>query len=142
EWFFKMLKQVMVQTGDKLDPVKVDAEMPTAWGRTADNLKAAISGEHMENSTLYPEFARVAETEGYPDVAKRIKAITMAEKHHEERYAKLLKEVEAGTIFKKKEPVYWMCRKCGYMHYGTEAPEKCPSCDHERSYYQKICEQY
>ena len=142
EWYFKMLKQVMTQTGEKLDPVKVETEAPTTWGRTVDNLKAAIAGEHMEHSSLYPAFAKVAETEGYPDIARRIKAIMTAEKHHEERYTKILKEVEAGTVFKKNEPVFWMCRKCGYMHHGMAPPDKCPSCDHEKSYYQKICEQY
>lgn len=142
EWFFKMLKQVLTQTGEKLDPVIVEAEMPTTWGRTADNLKAAIAGERMEHSSLYPEFARVAEMEGYPDIARRIRSISQSEKHHEDRYAKLLREIEAGTLFKKPEPVYWVCRKCGFLHHGMAPPEKCPSCDHDKSYYQRQCETY
>jgi rubrerythrin len=142
EWFFKMLKQVMTQAGEKLDPVRVEAEAPTVWGTTKDNLKAAIAGEHMEHSTLYPEFARVAETEGYADIARRIRAIAVAEKHHEDRYNKLIKEVEAATLFQKKEPVYWVCRKCGYLHHGMAAPEKCPSCDHDKSFYQRQCETF
>lgn len=143
EWFLKMLKQVMTQAGETADPVIVEAEAPTTWSnRTLDNLKAAAAGENMEHSKLYPEFARVAETEGYPDVARRIKAIATAEKHHEERYRKLIREIEAGTLFAKKEPVTWVCRKCGFVHTGTTPPNKCPSCDHEKSYYEKICEQY
>lgn len=91
---------------------------------------------------MYPEFAKVAEEEGLTEIAGRLKAIAKAEKHHEERYKKLLKEVEAGTVFKKENKVEWVCRECGYVHFGKEAPEKCPSCDHERSYYEIKCEEY
>jgi rubrerythrin len=142
EWFFKMLQQLKQKSGQKLDPVVVEAEAPTAWGRTADNLKAAIAGEHMEYSTLYPAFADQAEKDGFPDFAKRIRAIATAETHHEDRYKALLKNVESGTVFRKDKPVQWMCRKCGYTHTGNEPPERCPSCDHERSYYQVRCETY
>jgi rubrerythrin len=142
EWFFKFIKQLKEKSGQKLDPIIIETEAPTTWSITKENLKAAIAGENMEHTRLYPEFAKVAEEEGFPDIAKRIRAIAIAETHHEERFTKLLKEVESGTVFKKKEPVWWFCRKCGYMHYGIEPPEKCPSCDHERSYYQVKCEQY
>ncbi|MCD1294306.1 rubrerythrin family protein [Methanocella sp. CWC-04] len=140
EWFFKFLKQL--NGGEKIDPMIVEAVAPTTWGTTIDNLKAAIAGENEEHTKLYPEFASIAEQEGFKDIANRIRSIAIAETHHEERFAKVLKELEAGTFFKKSEPVWWFCRKCGYKHYDTEPPAKCPSCDHERSYYQKMCEQF
>jgi rubrerythrin len=138
EWFFKMLQQLKPQ--GKFEDLKQSADVPTAWGTTKDNLRAALAGETHEFTDLYPEFARVAAEEGYPEFAARINAITQAEKHHGQRYGKLLKEVEAGTVFRKAEPVWWYCKKCGYMHFGIAPPEKCPSCDHERSYYQVLNE--
>jgi len=132
-----------LKKGDKnLDEIKVEAVAPTILGSTAENLKAAIAGENYEYTKMYPEFADVAEKEGFPEIAKRLRSIAVAEKHHEERYKKLLKEVEAGTVFKKEKEVWWVCRECGYVHFGKEPPEKCPSCDHSRSFYQIKCEEY
>ena len=142
EWFYKMLNEAVAKSGQKIDPVVVTAEAPIMWRKTADNLKAAIAGEHMENSMLYPAFADQAEKDGFKHFAARIRSIGKAEVHHEERYTALLRELEGGTLFKKKEPVWWFCRKCGYIHFGVEPPAKCPSCDHERSYYQVRCETY
>ena len=125
-----------------VEEVKVEAAAPLVLGDTIANLKAAIAGENYEHTKMYPEFAEVAEKEGLPEVAKRFRAIAKAEEHHEERYRKLLKEVEAGTVFKRDREVWWACRECGYVHYGREPPEKCPSCDHPRSYFQVKCEEY
>lgn len=122
--------------------LKVEAEVPVVYGTTAENLRAAIAGENYEHTSMYPEFADVAEAEGFKDIAIRMRAISRAEEHHEERYTKLLKQVEDGTVFKKGEAIWWVCRECGYMHFGTEAPAKCPSCDHPRSFYQRKCEEY
>jgi len=122
--------------------LKVEAEVPVVYATTAENLRAAIAGENYEHTSMYPEFAATADEEGFKDIAARMRAISKAEEHHEERYIKLLKQVEAGTVFKKGEAIWWVCRECGYMHYGTEAPEKCPSCDHSRSFYQRKCEEY
>lgn len=124
------------------DEIKVEAAAPLVYGKTGENLKAAITGEHYEYSEMYPEFAKTAEEEGLDKIAARLKAIAKAEEHHEERYKKLLKEIEAGTVFKKDQEVEWMCRECGYIHKGTTPPEKCPSCDHEKSFYQVKCEEY
>lgn len=124
------------------DEIKVEAAAPLVLGNTTENLKAAIAGEHYENTEMYPGFADTAEKEGLTEIAKRLRSIANAEKHHEERYQKLLKEVEAGTIFKKEKEVYWVCRECGYVHFGKEPPEKCPSCDHEKGFYQIKCEEY
>ncbi|MBU2638703.1 MAG: rubrerythrin family protein [Nanoarchaeota archaeon] len=140
-WFFRMANEL--KKGDaKLEEIKVEAAVNTALKTTADNLKEAIQGENMEHTKLYPEFADTAEKEGFKAIAARIRAIAKAEEHHEERYKKLLKEVEAGTVFKKEKEVQWMCRECGYVHFGKEPPVKCPSCDHARSFYQVKCEEY
>jgi rubrerythrin len=141
-WFYRLINEIKLLNGNDLDMIKVETEVPTPWGKTADCLKAAIAGENMEYTTLYPDFADTAEKEGFPEIAKRIRSIMVAEQHHEERYKKLLKEVEAGTVFKKGKEIWWMCRECGYMHFGKEPPERCPSCNHERAFYQVKCEEY
>ena len=142
EWLMKMINQLKATTKDDYSEVHVEAVAPTVWGNTVENLKAAIAGETYEYTSMYPEFARVAKAEGYKDIAGRLQSIAKAEEHHGGRYAKILKELEAGTFFKKPEPVWWYCRKCGYMHFGTAPPDKCPSCDHEKSYYELLNESF
>lgn len=127
---------------EKLDEIKVEAAAPTIYGSTAENLKAAINGENYEYTQMYPEFAEAAEKEDLPAIARRLKAIAIAEQHHEERFKKLLQEVEQGTVFKKDKEVWWFCRECGYVHFGKEPPSKCPSCDHDKGFYQIKCEEY
>lgn len=109
----------------------------TTYADTIENLKSAIKGEHHEYDELYPKFAKTAEEEGLPEIAKRFRAISIAEKHHNERFAKLLEEILNGTELKSEEIKIWVCRECGYPHKGKEPPEKCPSCDHAREYYEK-----
>ena len=116
----------------------MEAAAPTVLGNTVENLKAAIAGEYYENTQMYPEFAEAAEKEGLSEIAKRLRAIVRAEIHHEERYAKLLKEVVNNTVFKKEKKVFWVYRKCGYVHKGEEPPEKCPSCDHATKYFEML----
>jgi len=139
---FKLINELKEKTGEKLEEIKVDAAVPTTLGSTIENLRAAIAGENYEHTRMYPEFAEVAEREGFPDIAERLRAIARAEEHHEERFRKLLKEVEAGTVFRKDREVWWVCRECGYVYYGKEPPEECPSCGHPRSYFQIKCEEY
>lgn len=141
-WLMKLINQLKGKTSENLDEIKVDAGMPTILSSTADNLKAAIAGENYEYTSMYPEFANLAEKEGLKEIADRLRAIAKAESHHEERYKKLLAEVEKKTVFKKEKKVYWLCRKCGYIHEGTEPPTKCPSCDHPTNYFQLKCEEY
>jgi rubrerythrin len=126
----------------ELDEIKIEATVSTSLGNTAANLKAAIEGELHEATTMYPEFADVADSEGLPEVAKRLRAIGVAEAHHAENYKKMLAQVEAGTFFKKDRKVEWVCRECGYVQLGEEPPERCPACDHDRGYYQLKCEEY
>lgn len=139
---FEHIQELKKENSEPLAEIKVEALAPLVLGSTVENLKAAIAGENYEYTDMYPSFAQVAEEEGLADIAKRLKSIAMAEQHHEERYKKLLAVVEGGTVFKKSQPVYWVCRECGYVHFGTEPPEKCPSCDHLYNFYMVKCEEY
>ena len=91
---------------------------------------------------MYPEYAKIAEKEGYKDIAKRLRAIAVAEKHHEERYKRLLDLIKGKKVFKKDNKVYWICRKCGYIHEGEEPPKECPSCSHPKNYFERNWEEY
>ena len=139
---FKFINQIKKETGEELNEIKVEAVASTILGNTVENLKAAIAGENYEHTKMYPEFVDIAEREGYSEIAARLRAIAEAEKHHEERYRKILEEIEAGTVFKKDKDVWWVCRECGYVHYGKEPPERCPSCNHPKRYFQLKCEEY
>jgi len=139
---FKLINELKKESSEDLSEVKVEAAAPTILGTTVENLKAAMAGENYEHTTMYPEFAKKAKEEGLPHIEAKLKAIAKAEEHHEERYQKLLKEVETGTVFKKDKETIWVCRECGYVHVGKEPPEECPSCNHPRAYYQVECETY
>jgi rubrerythrin len=139
---FEHIQEVKKGLGEHAEEIKVEVTAPTTYGDTAKNLRSAINGENYEYTEMYPEFAKVAEEEGLDKVANRMKSIAVAEKHHEERFKKLLKQVEADTVFKKDKEVEWVCRECGYVHIGTTPPEKCPACDHAKSFYQINCEEY
>ena len=108
-------------------------------GDTKVNLKAAIEGEHYETTEMYPTFAKEAEEEGNKQAAELFTEIGEVEEHHEKRYKKLLEMVENGTVWKRDKPIRWKCSKCGYIHEGTEPPERCPSCKHAREYYEPEC---
>ena len=134
ELFFKYLKG-----GD----VEITATYPAGViGTTAENLKAAAEGEKMEWGTLYPNFADVAEKEGFPEIANTFRMVAKVEEQHERRYLKLLANVKQGKVFKKDKVIMWKCRNCGHIHESSEAPEKCPVCDHDRSYFEVWCENY
>lgn len=111
-------------------------------GDTKENLKAAAAGENYEHTTMYPEFARTAEQEGFTEIAAVFRAIAVAEKQHEKRYLALLDNIEKGRVFKRDSVVKWKCRNCGYIHEGTEAPEKCPACAHPRAFFELLGENY
>lgn len=144
KWLFRLINELKKKEHDRhgLDEIRVEAAAPTILGKTAENLKAAIAGENYEYTSMYPGFADVAEREGLDKIASRIRAIARAEQHHEDRYKRLLAEVEGKTVLKKEKPVSWVCRKCGYVHEGKEPPEQCPSCSHPRSYFELLCETY
>ena len=144
KWLLRLINDLKKKEGNQgaYDEIKVEAAVPTILGTTKENLKAAIEGENYENQIMYPDFSEIAEQEGLEEIAERLRSIAIAEKHHEERYRKILKEIEMGTFFKKEKDVLWICRKCGYVYKGKEPPEQCPSCNHERNYFQLKVEEY
>lgn len=119
--------------------VEITASYPAGkLGTTAENLKEAAGGENEEWTELYPGFADIAEKEGFPAVAAAYRNISVAEKHHEERYLALLAKLEDGTIFEKEVETEWICRNCGYVHKGSKAPNTCPACLHPQAYFEEL----
>ena len=117
--------------------VEITAAFPAGViGGTLDNLKAAAAGENYEHTTMYPEFADIAEKEGFSEIAKVFRSIAVAENRHEQRYLALAKNISRDLVFKRPEPVRWVCRNCGYVYEGLEPPESCPACAHPISYYE------
>ncbi len=122
---------------------EVEASFPAGViGDTVDNLKAAASGENYEHTTMYPEFARIAEKEGFDEIAPVFRSIANAEKQHEKRYLGLMENIQKGRVFKREKVVKWRCRNCGYIHEGPEAPNECPACAHPQAYYELLSENW
>jgi rubrerythrin len=111
-------------------------------GTTAENLKAAADGENYEWTDMYESFAKTAEEEGFTELAVKFRLVAAIEKHHEERYRALLKNVETAAVFEKSEVKVWECRNCGHIVVGTKAPDLCPTCAHPQSYFEVNCENY
>ena len=111
-------------------------------GTTAENLKAAADGENYEWTDMYNDFAKVAHEEGFEDIAKQFEGVAEIEKHHEERYRKLLKNVEDKLVFSKDGDAIWQCRNCGHIVVGKDAPKVCPVCAHAQSYFEIRKENY
>jgi len=132
--FFKFLE------GGELE---ITAAFPAGViGTTLENLQAAAEGEHYEQATMYPEFAKVAREEGFEDIAIVYEKIAVAEKQHEKRYRDLAANIEAGRVFKRDEPTVWRCRNCGYLHEATAAPEMCPACAHPQAHFELLGENW
>jgi rubrerythrin len=126
--FFKFLEGGMVE---------ITATFPAGViGSTAENLLAAAEGEHEEWTEAYPEFAKIAEEEGFPKIAESFKLVATVEKRHEERYRKLLQNIETDVVFKRSQKVEWACRNCGYLHNGETALDLCPCCHHPQAYFE------
>ena len=111
-------------------------------GDTKENLAAAAEGENYEWTDMYEGFAKTAEEEGFPELAAKFRAVGEIEKHHEERYRALLKNIETAQVFEKSEVKVWECRNCGHIMVGTKAPEVCPVCNHPQSYFEIHEENY
>lgn len=135
--FFKFLNEDL-----KDEAVEIAAGFPVMLGNTEENLKSAIEGENEEHSKLYPEFADIAEEEGFKDIAYVFREIAEVEERHEIRYKKLLKNIEDGKVFQKDEVVEWKCNNCGYIHKGKSAPKECPACAHPQGYFEVFVETY
>ena len=123
--------------------VEITASYPAGViGKTFDNLIAAAEGENEEHRIIYKEMAETAEKEGFKEIAVTYRNIAKVEMEHEARYRKLAANIEKGEVFKKSKPIRWKCRNCGYMHEGTEVPEKCPACQHPQAHVEIAGENY
>ena len=105
-------------------------------GSTAENLSAAADGENFEWTDMYEGFAKTAEEEGFPELAEKFRGVAAIEKHHEERYRALLKDIETNQVFEKSSVKVWECRNCGHIVVGEKAPETCPVCSHPQSFFE------
>lgn len=109
---------------------------------TTENLKDAANGENYEVNIMYDEFAKTAREEGFEDIAKLFDGVAKVESAHEKRYLKFLKNIEDDMVFKRGEELVWICRNCGHLHYGQEAPNLCPVCSHPKAYFEIMAENY
>ena len=109
---------------------------------TPENLLAAAEGENYEWTDMYDDFAKTAEAEGFPELAAKFRAVGAIEKHHEERYRKLLKNINDAKVFSKDGDAIWICRNCGHVVIGSAAPESCPVCAHPQSYFELKAENF
>ena len=117
-------------------------ELHDGIGDTAHNLADAADGENYEWTDMYSGFAKTADEEGFPELAEKFRLVAAIEKHHEERYRALLKNVEMAAVFAKSEVKVWECRNCGHIVTGTNAPDVCPTCNHPQSYFEVHAENY
>jgi len=121
--------------------VEITAAYPaTPPGTTVENLQNAAAGEEHEYENMYPEFADIAEEEGFPMIAATMRSIAIAEKQHATVYRTLIANIEAGSVFDRSEDVTWYCSKCGFTHKGSKAPKKCPACAHSQAYFELLAE--
>jgi len=135
--FFKFLNEDL-----QGETVEIIADYPVGLSTTLENLKYAANGENEEWTKLYPEFAKVAEEEGFPKIALAFRKIAEVEQRHEARYRKLYENLLSDKVFKKDEKVLWKCNNCGYIHEGKEAPAICPTCQHPQGYFEVFVENY
>ncbi len=126
--FFKFLEGNMVEITATYPAGKI--------GTTLENLKASAEGENEEWTELYPEFAKIAEEEGFKEIATAYRMIAKVEAEHEKRYKTLYDNLESGKVFERNGKIYWKCRNCGYVHEGEKAPKVCPACLHPQSYFE------
>lgn len=137
KWLFRLIQDLKGS-----EKIEVMTDLPDVLGNTIENLEAAINGENHEYTSMYPEYAEIAEKEGHSEIANRLRSISIAESHHEDRYKRLLTQLKDETIFKKEITTEWICRKCGYAHKGKMPPVACPSCAHPIAYFEVRNENY
>ena len=140
---FEQIAALFLKTADnEKEHAKLWFKELNGIGTTAENLKAAADGENYEWTDMYESFAKTAEEEGFTELAVKFRLVAAIEKHHEERYRALLKNVETAAVFEKSEVKVWECRNCGHIVVGTKAPDVCPTCAHPQSYFEVNCENY
>lgn len=137
------LANIFLETADnEKEHAKLWAKQLGLIGGIKDNLKAAIAGEHYENSEMYPRMAREAAAEGHNNLAESFLNVARAEIAHETRYGKLLENLEQDKMFKRETAIKWKCSNCGYIHESAAAPEECPTCKHAKGYFEVFCQPY
>ena len=140
---YEQIAELFLKTADnEKEHAKLWFKELNGIGTTAENLEAAADGENYEWTDMYEEFAKTAEAEGFPELAAKFRGVGAIEKHHEERYRKLLANVQNGEVFQKGEIKIWECRNCGHIVIGTAAPEICPVCNHPQAYFEVNKENY
>ena len=140
---FEQISALFLKTADnEKEHAKMWFKELGGIGDTAENLAAAADGENFEWTDMYVEFARVADEEGFHELADKFRGVAAIEKHHEERYRALLKNVETAAVFEKSEVKIWECRNCGHIVVGTKAPDVCPVCAHPQAYFEVNAENY
>lgn len=140
---YEQIADIFLETAEnEKEHAKLHYKYLDGIGNTAANLKDAADGENHEWTTMYEDFAKIADAEGFKEIAATFRGIGKVEKEHEQRYRKLLAELEAGTVFKKDDTYIWHCRNCGHIHTGKTAPEVCPVCKHPQSYFEVKAENY
>ena len=140
---FEQITALFLKTADnEKEHAKMWFKELNGIGNTAENLSAAADGENCEWTDMYEEFAKTAEEEGFTELAAKFRAVGAIEKHHEERYRALLKNVETSQVFEKSTVKVWECRNCGHIVVGTKAPDVCPVCNHPQSYFEISEENY
>lgn len=138
---YEQISAIFLKTADnEKEHAKMWFKELEGIGTTAQNLEAAAEGENYEWTDMYDEFAKTAEAEGFTELAKKFRLVGEIEKHHEETYRALLRNVETASVFEKSEVKVWECRNCGHIVVGTQAPKVCPACNHPQSYFE-ICAQ-
>ncbi len=140
---FEQIAALFLKTADnEKEHAKMWFKELEGIGDTAENLASAAAGENYEWTDMYDGFAKTAEEEGFHELAQKFRLVAQVEKHHEERYRALLKNVETQEVFKKSEVKVWECRNCGHIVVGIEAPQVCPTCNHPQSYFEIHAENY
>ena len=140
---YEQIAEIFQQTADnEKEHAKLWFKALGGIGTTAENLVSAANGENEEWTEMYPEFARVAREEGFVALALQFEAVAKIEKEHEERYRKLLQNIEDGVVFSKENDTVWQCANCGHIIIGKKAPKICPVCEHPQSYFQVRAENY
>ena len=140
---FEQISALFLKTADnEKEHAKLWFKELNGIGNTAENLASAANGENYEWTDMYAGFAKTADVEGFHDLAAKFRLVAAIEKHHEERYRALLKNVQPQQVFEKSEVKVWECRNCGHIIVGTKAPEICPTCDHPQSYFEIHEENY
>lgn len=134
---YEQIAEIFQLTADnEKEHAKIWFKLLNGIGTTSENLKSAAGGEHYEWTEMYKEFAEEAKQEGFTDIARVFNMVAEIEKHHEERYLELLKNIEENKTFNKDEKKTWICRNCGFIYIGENAPEKCPVCSHPKAYFE------